>query len=329
MPEPIARHDGTAPIAAPGSLRILAITPCHNDGWALDGLASALESQTLRPIDWVIVDDASTDDTPAALERIRATVPFASVLRRERPPGRRIGEKANAVNAGFELMRGHHDYDAVAILDADVLLPDDYFERVAATLASTPELGACGGVYLEPGAPPTRTGRAAGHHVPGPAQVFRRVVFEAVGGYSPLPFGGDDVESVTRARLLGWQTAPLNSVSYAHRRRMGTGGHGSALRADFNLGRQDHDLGTLPAFEAVKVVRHVVRRPFLIAGVARLAGYLEATLRRRERSVDDDYVCFARREQRERLVTPLRRARSIIRRTWRRIGEPSDGARAA
>jgi poly-beta-1,6-N-acetyl-D-glucosamine synthase len=280
----------TEPDDAPSPFRILAITPCHNDGWALDGLASALTNQRLRPLDWMIVDDASTDDTPTAVDRIRTTVPFASALRRDRPPGRRIGEKAHAVNAGYELMRGRREYDAVAVLDADVLIPDDYFEQVASVLTSTPELGVCGGVYMEPGAPPARTGRAAGAHVPGPAQVFRRVVFDAVGGYSPLPFGGDDVESVTRARLLGWQTTALRSVSYSHRRRMGTGGHGSALRADFNLGRQDHDLGTWPPFEVVKLVRHMTRRPFVLAGVARLAGFVEACVRRRPRSVDDDYV---------------------------------------
>ena len=314
---------------APATLRILAITPCHNDGWALDGLASALTGQRLQPLDWMIVDDASTDDTPTAVDRIRNTVPFASTLRRDRPPGRRIGEKAHAVNAGYELMRGRREYDAVAVLDADVLIPDDYFEQVASALASTPELGVCGGVYVEPGAPRQRTGRAAGAHVPGPAQVFRRIVFDAVGGYSPLPFGGDDVESVTRARLLGWQTAALRSVSYSHRRRMGTGGHGSPLRADFNLGRQDHDLGTLPLFEVVKLLRHTTRRPFVLAGVARLAGFVEASVRRRPRSVDDDYVSFARREQRERLAAPIRRTAGVVRTMPTRLLGPTGADRGA
>lgn len=315
--------------SVPRDLRILAITPCHNDGWAVDGLASALVRQRLRPLDWVIVDDASTDDTPATLDRVRTVVPFASVLRRERPPGRRIGEKAHAVNAGYDLMRERRDYDAVAILDADVVIPDDYFEQVAAALADEPRLGVCGGVYLEPGASPARAGRAAGAHVPGPAQVFRREVFDEVGGYSPLPFGGDDVESVTRARLLGWQTSALRTVTYSHRRRMGTGGHGSALRADFNLGRQDHDLGTWLPFEAVKVVRHVTRRPFVLASAARLAGFVDAAVRQRPRSVDDDYVRFARAEQRTRLMGPIRRVRAVIARTARRRLAPNDARRDA
>jgi poly-beta-1,6-N-acetyl-D-glucosamine synthase len=301
-------------------LRILAITPCHNDGWAVEGLAAALKCQTVPVLDWVIVDDASTDGTPVTLARVCDDVPFASVLRRDRPPGRRIGEKAHAVNAGYELMRSARDYDAVAILDADVVIPEDYFEQVAVALADHPDLGVCGGLYLEPGTTAHRTGRAGGAHVPGPAQVFRRKVFDAVGGYSPLPFGGDDVESVTRARLLGWQTATLRSVTYSHRRRMGTGGHGSAVRADFNLGRQDHDLGTWLPFEMVKVARHVMRRPFLVAAAARSAGFVEAMLRRRPRSVDEEYVAFARREQRGRLVGPIHRALAVTGRTARRRG---------
>jgi poly-beta-1,6-N-acetyl-D-glucosamine synthase len=310
-------------------LRVLTITPCHNDGWAVEGLAAALRRQTVPVLDWVIVDDASTDDTAATLGRVRDDVPFASVLRRDRPPGRRIGEKANAVNAGYDLMRTRRAYDAVAILDADVLIPDDYFERVAVALADDPDLGVCGGVYLEPGAAPSQAGRAAGAHVPGPAQVFRREVFEAVGGYSPLPFGGDDVESVTRARLLGWRTAALHSVTYSHRRRMGTGGHGSAIRADFNLGRQDHDLGTWLPFETVKLARHMTRRPFLFAGAARSAGFVEATIRRRPRSVDDDYVSFARAEQRDRLARPIRRALTVTGQTARRVRSASGADRGA
>jgi poly-beta-1,6-N-acetyl-D-glucosamine synthase len=304
---------------APHELRVLAITPCHNDGWAIEGLAAALRRQTVPVLDWVIVDDASTDDSAATLSRVRDAVAFASVLRRDRPPGRRIGEKAHAVNAGYDFMRARGGYDAVAILDADVLIPDDYFERVAAALAGHPDLGVCGGVYLEPGATPSQAGRAAGAHVPGPAQVFRREVFEAVGGYSPLPFGGDDVESVTRARLLGWRTAALRSVTYSHRRRMGTGGHGSAIRADFNLGRQDHDLGTWAPFEVVKLVRHMTRRPLLLAGAARAAGFVDAAIRRRPRSVDDDYIAFVRMEQRDRLTQPVHRALTVTGRTVRRV----------
>jgi poly-beta-1,6-N-acetyl-D-glucosamine synthase len=309
--------------------RILAITPCHNDGWAIDGLASSLVRQKLQPCDWVIVDDASTDDTAATLSQIRAAVPFASVLRRERPPGRRIGEKAHAVNAGYHLMGRTTEYDAVAILDADVLIPDDYFAQVAVAFADDPALGVCGGVYLEPGASRAQAGRAAGAHVPGPAQVFRRQVFDAVGGYSPLPFGGDDVESVTRARLLGWRTSALRSVTYSHRRRMGTGGHGSALRADFNLGRQDHDLGTLPAFEIVKLARHLSRRPLLLAGVARSVGFLDASIRRRPRSVDDDYIEFVRAEQRARLSGWFRHVGALIGRKVRRHRGPSVAGRDA
>jgi glycosyltransferase involved in cell wall biosynthesis len=310
-------------------MRVLAITPCHNDGWALDGLAEALMRQRLPVVDWVIVDDASTDDTPTTLDRVRTEVPFASVLRRERPPGRRIGEKAHAVNAGYDLMRNRRDYDAVAILDADVLIPDDYFELIAGALTEEPGLGVCGGVYLEPGAVPGRAGRAAGDHVPGPAQVFRREVFDAVGGYSPLPFGGDDVESVTRARLLGWRTSALRSVHYSHRRRMGTGGHGSALRADFNLGRQDRDLGTWPPFEAVKLARHVTRRPLLLASAARLSGFVEASVRRRPRSVDDGYTAFVRSEQRRRLSDPIGRRIALIGRTARRFVGPIGAGRDA
>ncbi|MGE4086184.1 MAG: glycosyltransferase family 2 protein [Vicinamibacterales bacterium] len=281
---------------------VIALTPCHNDGWALPELARSMRSQTRPPVCWVVIDDASTDTTPAVLERLAQEVPFLRVLRRERPAGRRIGEKARAVMAGAELAAGV-DADHVAVVDADVVLPTDYFERVQAALEASPALGVTGGVYREDGG---STGRAAGAHVPGPAQVFRRSVWAGIGGYQPLRYGGDDVESVVRARMLGWRSAALADLPYQHRRRMGTGGHGSALRADRNLGRQDYDLGTWPLFEAVKVLRHVTRPPAPLAAAWRAFGYLELAMRRRPRSVDDGYVRFVRAEQRRRLAAMAR-----------------------
>ncbi len=107
--------------------------------------------------------------------------------------------------------------------------------------------------------------------------------------------------------MLGWDTRSLPDASYSHRRRMGTGGHGSPLRADLNLGRQDHDLGTWPPFELLKIGRHVTRRPVGAASAARAAGYLERAVRRATRSVDEEYVRFVRREQRTRLRRMLMR----------------------
>jgi len=94
-------------------------------------LAEAIDSalsQTLDPVDVVVVDDGSTDDTPAVLARYDARI---RVLRQ---PNRGL---AAARNAGLAATRGTY----VAFLDADdVLAPTKLAEQVA-VLERAPTLG--------------------------------------------------------------------------------------------------------------------------------------------------------------------------------------------
>ena len=94
-------------------------------------LAEAIDSalsQTLDPVDVVVVDDGSTDDTPAVLARYDARI---RVLRQ---PNRGL---AAARNAGLAATRGTY----VAFLDADdVLAPAKLAEQVA-VLERAPTVG--------------------------------------------------------------------------------------------------------------------------------------------------------------------------------------------
>lgn len=212
-------------------------------------------------------------------------------------------------------------FEYVAIIDADVILPPDYLEAVHRAMLDDPSLAVTGGMYHEvENGRSLLAGRAYGDHVPGPAQVFRQEIFDQVEGYQPWEFGGDDVVSVTRARMLGYRTGADPELTFTHARRMGTGGHGSPLRAARNLGRQDHDLGTWWLFELAKLTRSLGRRPYGLVAGARAVGFIEFKLRRRPPSVDAEYIAFTRAEQRRRLIRAGRRFPWIGRGSVRRSG---------
>ncbi len=94
-------------------------------------LAEALDSavaQTLKGVEIVVVDDGSTDDTPAVLAR------YAGRIRAVRQPNRGL---AAARNTGLATARGTY----VGFLDADdVLMPTKLAEQVA-VLAREPTVG--------------------------------------------------------------------------------------------------------------------------------------------------------------------------------------------
>lgn len=102
-------------------------------------LVEAVESavaQSYRPIEVLIVDDASTDETPTAAKGLTTRYPDVVrvvTLARRQGPG-------PARNAGLRESRGEY----IQFLDSDDLLLPEKLERQVALLKSRPE---CGVVY--------------------------------------------------------------------------------------------------------------------------------------------------------------------------------------
>lgn len=93
------------------SLPLLSVViPTHNRAALTERAARSVLSQTYSPLELVLVDDGSTDDTPLALERVR----------NEAPARVRVVRQANrgvsaARNFGLGLCRG----ELLALLDSD------------------------------------------------------------------------------------------------------------------------------------------------------------------------------------------------------------------
>ena len=99
------------------------LTPTYNRAHVLHRVYDSLKRQKTRDFEWVVVDDGSTDDTPALLERWQEEADFPiSWYRYENNRGRNA-----AVNSGAKLVSG----DYTTIFDSDDELLDDALETVA------------------------------------------------------------------------------------------------------------------------------------------------------------------------------------------------------
>lgn len=97
-------------------------TPTYNRAYILPKLYESLREQSCHDLEWIIVDDGSTDDTRSLVEGwTRAANPFP--IRYHRQPN---GGKHWAINRGVELARG----DFFFIVDSDDRLPSDAVETV-------------------------------------------------------------------------------------------------------------------------------------------------------------------------------------------------------
>ncbi len=116
------------------------IVPCHNEAGVIGRkLDNCLALSAQCPVDVLVVDDHSTDDTAAiAAERLRSSLSL--------PPGwtirfltnRHMPGKNGALRTAFEAAKG----SLYLITDADVMLGADTLERVRACFEADPTLGA-------------------------------------------------------------------------------------------------------------------------------------------------------------------------------------------
>jgi poly-beta-1,6-N-acetyl-D-glucosamine synthase len=176
-------------------------------------------------------------------------------------------------------------------------------------MQAAPQLGVAGTHYVEGEFHSFKDSYINVNHVNGQIQLFRRACFEQIGGYQPIKGGGIDWVAVTSARMKGWQTFSFGERLFHHHRVMGTAG-GTVLQARFHYGTKDYFLGGHPLWQLARSTFQLAKRPYVIGGLAVLAGYAWCWLTRRERPVSPELMSFHRGEQMARLKGMLLRQRS-------------------
>ena len=76
--------------SAPGRRYVL-ITPCRDEAAFARRALDSVTAQSVRPALWVIVDDGSSDATPAILAEYAARFDFIRIVRREDRGRRSVG----------------------------------------------------------------------------------------------------------------------------------------------------------------------------------------------------------------------------------------------
>jgi poly-beta-1,6-N-acetyl-D-glucosamine synthase len=286
--------------------RILIISPMRNEAAHVARVARALAAQTHQPAEWIVVNDASTDDTAAILQELQASIPFLSVHTREpdtEPVVDRLAVAAAPRAFNYGLARaGVRDWTHVMKLDGDIELPPNYFERMLEEYGRDPKLGMAAGNLIEPG----RGGKMipmpiARHHIHGALKLYTRECFEAIGGV-PTRLGWDTIDE-TYARLRGFTTRNWDDVIGIHHRP-----HASAdgtLRGRARHGECAYIAHFSPLWVALRSVKIMRDRPLIISGFAFFYGYVRSAVRRVEQVPDPEFRTFARSELRTRLRTEV------------------------
>jgi biofilm PGA synthesis N-glycosyltransferase PgaC len=78
------------------------------------------------------------------------------------------------------------------------------------------------------------------------------------------------------------------------------------IAATFSYGEKDYYLGGHPVWELFRVAYRMMKRPYVVGGLALASGYGWAMLRRMRRPISTELMTFHRREQMRKLSAILR-----------------------
>ena len=270
------------------------VTPVKNEKPFIGTTIESVVNQTVRPAEWMIVSDGSTDGTDEVVRGAATAHPWIRLLPLPPRAQRSFAAVVHATDAGVGAL-GVEDYSYVGLLDSDVRFQPDYFEQVIEQFESSPRLGLAGGVVIDLGQPKDHLPRNR-HDVPGAAQFFRRTCFEELGGLLAIPEGGWDALTCARARMLGYETRLLPHLVIDHLKPRNIS-EGGTLRRHWQMGVRDHALGYHPLFEVFKCLSRTFESPKLVGAIGWWFGYCCSALRGRERLVPTDLLDFIKAEQ--------------------------------
>ncbi|HIK38771.1 MAG: glycosyltransferase family 2 protein [Geminocystis sp.] len=268
--------------------RIVLISPVRDEEKYLEKTIQSVVSQTITPVEWVIVDDGSTDRTPEILARAAAQYPWIHVVRKPDRGKRSVGPGVvEAFYYGYERLKTK-DYDYIGKLDGDLEFKPQYFATLLSYFEKDPHLGAASGKpYLLEGGKLIKE-RMADDMVAGQINFYRRQCFEDIGGFVREVHW--DGIAFHRARMKGWRTRSIDdpNLQFIHQRLMGSSEKG-IITGRLRWGRGQYFMGTHPLYIFAIGFYRMWERPYIIGGILIVVGYFLAMLQRMPRYNDPEF----------------------------------------
>ncbi len=283
------------------------ISPCRNEADFMRQTLDTVIAQSIRPKQWVIVDDGSTDETPQILAEYAKQHDWIKIVTRADRGRRAVGPGViEAFYAGYETINPD-DYDYLCKLDLDLRLPSRYFELLIQRMEKNPRIATCSGkAYIEKNGGLVNE-RHGDETSIGASKFYRMSHFKQLGGFvREVMWDGIDCHRCRMNGLIAcsWDDPELRFV---HLRPMGSSQQ-SIFTGRMRHGYGQYFMGTGLLFMLASAVYRIPEKPYVVGGLAILWGWLRSALQRKPRYNDLEFRKFLRSYQLRSLLVGKRRA---------------------
>ena len=263
------------------------VTPARNECEMLPSVIESVSASSKIPSIWVIVDDNSTDCTEEVLDEYSRILDYVRILTLRDDSVRDLDYRYSEVCIrGFrhcvtEASLRDVDWEYIALLDADTVVPPHYFEQLIDKMENDPLIGiASGNVNIMRGKD-SRAVYMSRDRPSGTARMWRRECFEEAGAYHVTP--APDSVSTIKARLNGWKTVRFSDLEAYQLRE--TSSADSLWKGYSARGRTMYYMNCGPILMIVRFLLCLTQRRFYLA-VPLFLGYFESAVNRRPKSAD-------------------------------------------
>lgn len=276
------------------------VTPIKNEEAFIKYNIFSVVNQTIKPKEWIIVDDGSEDNSVEIILNLIKNYPWIRLIKNNSKGQRREGgsKVVNAFYVGYDNLI-NKNFEYIVKLDGDVVLPPNYFERIINEFKSDEILGICGGVIINKfNEDKLIKEKTSEFHVRGALKMIKRKCWNDIGGFKRVWFW--DTLDVMEARFKGWHTRSVD-IDVIHNRP--TTSAYDPIQHAYKSGYETYKMGSDIKLTLLRVFVRIFKRPYFVVGFSFLKGYRDAIANKEKKIVSDSLAKFINRTHFRRLIT--------------------------
>ena len=195
-------------------MNLYIIIPAHNEEKFIGLTLQSILNQTTKPQKVVVVNDNSTDTTESIVNEFIQKDSSISLINSVSTATHLPGSKViQAFHKGFETLDSN--YDIIVKLDADLILPINYFETIISHFKKDQKIGMVGGfAYIEKNGQWTLENLTDKDHIRGAFKAYRKECFIQIGNLKPA-MGWDTVDELL-CKFYGWEVITDENLKVKH-----------------------------------------------------------------------------------------------------------------
>lgn len=246
------------------------ITSARNEEKYISKTLASVVKQSVLPIEWIIINDGSTDRTSELIASYAAQYPWIIKIDlinfkpELKSTGGRISHILNIAAKALE-----SDYDIISKLDADIEFDASFFENLLAEFSKNKRLGVASGHLVFEGK--KELIRNLNSTTRGAVMLIRKEVFREVNGFFESKGSGEDTLLGVAARYHGWETRTF-PVFFNHLKPEGS--RNSLLYECYLAGFYKGSIPYRFDYFLLTQLKHLFKLPFFVGSILQITGYL-------------------------------------------------------